>query len=57
MIDIIREEEQESVITQLKWGLVPSWANDAEIDNRMINARAKTITEKPSKCGYIGKTG
>ncbi|PLS09458.1 SOS response-associated peptidase [Neobacillus cucumis] len=32
----------------LKWGLVPPWANDISIGNKMINARAETITEKPS---------
>lgn len=31
-----------------KWGLVPSWAKDASIGNRMINARAETLAEKPS---------
>lgn len=32
----------------LKWGLVPPWANDLSIGNKMINARAETVTEKPS---------
>jgi putative SOS response-associated peptidase YedK len=31
-----------------RWGLIPSWAKDPAIGNRMINARAETITEKPS---------
>jgi putative SOS response-associated peptidase YedK len=30
------------------WGLIPSWAKDPDIGNRLINARAETITEKPS---------
>lgn len=36
---------------QLKWfhwGLIPSWAKDAKIGNRMINARAETLGEKPA---------
>ena len=32
----------------LKWGLVPSWADDPKSGNRMINARSETIAEKPS---------
>ncbi len=32
----------------LRWGLIPSWAKDASIGNRMINARAETLAEKPS---------
>jgi putative SOS response-associated peptidase YedK len=32
----------------LRWGLVPSWAKDPAIGNRMINARAETLLEKPS---------
>jgi len=30
------------------WGLIPSWAKDADIGSRMINARAETLAEKPS---------
>jgi putative SOS response-associated peptidase YedK len=32
----------------LKWGLVPFWAKDPSIGNRMINARAETVAEKPA---------
>ena len=32
----------------MKWGLVPSWAKDPSIGNKMINARAETVLEKPS---------
>ncbi|MBA4609699.1 SOS response-associated peptidase [Aeromicrobium sp. Marseille-Q0843] len=31
-----------------KWGLVPSWAKDPSIGNRLINARSETVAEKPS---------
>lgn len=30
------------------WGLVPSWAKDRSIGNRMINARSETVAEKPA---------
>jgi len=32
----------------LTWGLVPSWAKDAAIGGRMINARMETLAEKPA---------
>jgi putative SOS response-associated peptidase YedK len=31
----------------LHWGLIPSWAKDPSIGNRMINARAESAREKP----------
>ncbi len=37
-----------NVYAQYKWGLVPSWAKDPSIGNKMINARAETAQEKPS---------
>lgn len=35
-------------LSKLHWGLVPFWAKNTRIGNRMINARAETVTEKPS---------
>ena len=32
----------------LTWGLVPFWAKDPKIGNRMINARMETVAEKPA---------
>lgn len=32
----------------LKWGLVPSWADDESIGYKMVNARAETVATKPS---------
>ena len=31
-----------------RWGLIPAWAKDPEIGNRLINARSETAAEKPS---------
>jgi putative SOS response-associated peptidase YedK len=30
------------------WGLIPSWAKDPSIGDRMINARSETLVDKPS---------
>ncbi len=35
-------------LAPLTWGLVPSWAKDASIGSRMINARLETVAEKPA---------
>ncbi|MFS8639118.1 MAG: SOS response-associated peptidase family protein, partial [Gemmatimonadota bacterium] len=32
----------------LRWGLIPFWARDPSIGNRMINARADSIASKPA---------
>lgn len=38
----------ERELVPMRWGLVPFWAKDASIGNRMINARSETAAEKPS---------
>jgi putative SOS response-associated peptidase YedK len=35
-------------LVMLRWGLIPSWARDPAIGNRMINARVETVAEKPA---------
>ena len=48
-IAAVRRDEQDAPeLAMLRWGLVPSWAKDPSIGNRMINARAETVAEKPS---------
>jgi len=42
------EEPPERQLRVLRWGLVPSWAKDPSIGNRMINARMETVAEKPA---------
>ena len=32
----------------MRWGLIPSWAKSASAGNRLINARAETVAERPS---------
>ena len=41
-------ESEEREFMELKWGLVPSWANDTSIGNKLINARGETVAEKPA---------
>ncbi len=48
-IAAIREDADDGrELTMLRWGLVPFWAKDPSIGNRMINARAETVAEKPA---------
>ena len=35
-------------LAMLRWGLIPSWAREAAIGSRLINARAESVAEKPS---------
>jgi putative SOS response-associated peptidase YedK len=41
-------EEGRRAFVSLHWGLVPRWAKERAIGNRMINARAESVAEKPS---------
>ncbi len=40
--------KRERVLSRLRWGLVPAWANDVSVGDRMINARLETVAEKPA---------
>jgi putative SOS response-associated peptidase YedK len=42
------DAEPERQLRSLTWGLVPFWAKDPKIGNRMINARMETVAEKPA---------
>ncbi len=41
-----KETAREAV--NLRWGLIPFWAKDIKIGNRMINARSETVATKPA---------
>ena len=45
---VVRERHDRRVLSRVRWGLVPSWAKDPSVGDRMINARAEGIAEKPA---------
>jgi putative SOS response-associated peptidase YedK len=45
---VVRAKEEGRELALLRWGLIPSWAKDPAIGNRMINARAESVAEKPA---------
>jgi len=48
-IPIIRQyADGQNHLDHLRWGLIPSWAQDKSIGSKMINARSETIAEKPA---------
>jgi len=47
-VPAVRAGEQGREATLLKWGLVPFWADAPAIGNRLINARAESVADKPA---------
>ena len=45
---IVADEDENRHLKLMYWGLIPSWAKDKTIGNRLINARGETVAEKPS---------
>ena len=43
-----KESAPERQLRVLSWGLVPFWAKDPAVGNKMINARMETVAEKPA---------
>ena len=50
----VLQKDRECV--QVRWGLIPSWAKDPSIGNKMINARAETVAEKPAFRGPLARS-
>ena len=40
--------ENPGELSLYRWGLIPFWAKDISIGNKLINAKSETILEKPS---------
>ena len=49
-IAVVRQDAVKPVrrLSQMRWGLIPSWANDPSIGYKMINARSETVAAMPS---------
>jgi len=47
-IPVVRQSEKGREVTMMRWGLLPSWSEDAKAKFSMINARAETVAEKPA---------
>jgi putative SOS response-associated peptidase YedK len=47
-IMVVRQREDTRILSRVRWGLVPSWAKDPSIGDRMINARAEQVADKPA---------
>jgi putative SOS response-associated peptidase YedK len=45
---LILADHHGPTLEKARWGLIPHWAKDASIGNRMINARAETLRDKPA---------
>lgn len=45
---ITADIEHKRHLRLMKWGLIPHWAKDASIGNKLANARGETVAEKPS---------
>ena len=47
IVAVIRDEDVNKLV-DFRWGLIPSWAKDPSIGNKMFNARCETVADKPS---------
>jgi putative SOS response-associated peptidase YedK len=44
----IRQAGASQMLSMMRWGLVPSWADDISVGARHINGRSETVLEKPA---------
>ena len=49
MVPVVHEtKEGERIATLMRWGLLPHWAKDVKLANKLNNARAEGVFDKPS---------
>lgn len=55
-VPILLRHEGNRVLDVFRWGLIPGWAKDASIGNKMINARAESVLDnKPAYRAAFGR--
>jgi putative SOS response-associated peptidase YedK len=47
-VPVIRQTDSGRELSMMRWGLVPSWADDPKIGYKLINARSEEAAAKPS---------
>jgi putative SOS response-associated peptidase YedK len=52
-VPVVMNEGGENRLAMAHWGLIPRWAKDPAIGNRMINARAESLNERPAFKGLL----
>jgi len=52
---VVQSADDRRAIDAYRWGLVPTWAKDPRIGNRLINARAETVATTPTFRGAFQK--
>ena len=54
-VPVIRQNPKEPSreLSVMRWGLIPSWANDSSVAASMINARSETASTKPAFCDAL----
>jgi putative SOS response-associated peptidase YedK len=48
VVAVVRLDDGQRAFRAMRWGLIPSWAQDPRIGNSLINARAETVASKPA---------
>ncbi|AET68374.1 hypothetical protein Desor_2842 [Desulfosporosinus orientis DSM 765] len=47
-VPVVINQNGNKRLLMFHWGLIPHWARDESVAHKLINARAETLTEKPS---------